>query len=405
MAGDRTLELIRNGYPWAGGLRAGAVATPTRVFGRRAVLVGGAAGVRRFYDPRLRRRGAVPPPIKLVLFGPGAVHGLDDAQHHRRKAMFLDVLRPDAVASLADHAQQEWASAIAAWQPGSRVVLFDAAVEVLTASVLPWAGIALAPDQVSRRGRQLATLVDGFAKPGAPYLRAARARWDLQRWARQLVRQVHTGELQPQVGTALHAVSTTPDEKGQLLPDRVAAAELLNVVRPTVAVAWLITFAGKALHEHPEWRERIAGGDERALDAFAQELRRLYPFTPVLAAKARCRQEVHGYELPRGGLVLLDVYGTLHDPTDWDDADAFNPARFLDVSVDPDLLVPQGGGDLASGHRCPGESVVLATLAVSIRALSRLRHTLPPQDLGYDLTEMPTRPASGVVLAIDHKEH
>ena len=78
-----------------------------------------------------------------MLFGPGAVHGLDGTKHHRRKAMFLDVLRPDAVAGLADRAQQEWASAIAAWQPGSRVVLFDAAGEVLAASELPWAGITL----------------------------------------------------------------------------------------------------------------------------------------------------------------------------------------------------------------------------------------------------------------------
>jgi hypothetical protein len=34
--------------------------------------------------PRLRRRGSLPLPLKLVLFGPGTVHGLDDAEHHLR---------------------------------------------------------------------------------------------------------------------------------------------------------------------------------------------------------------------------------------------------------------------------------------------------------------------------------
>src|SRR4051812_18472835 len=114
MLGDRSLELMRGGYPSAARLRAGAEAAPTRVLGKRAVVVAGAAGVKRFYDPRLRRRGALPPPIKLVLFGRGAVHGLDDARHHQRKSIFLAVLTPEAVADLARRAEQGWAAATAA---------------------------------------------------------------------------------------------------------------------------------------------------------------------------------------------------------------------------------------------------------------------------------------------------
>ena len=325
VAADRTFELMRKGYPWASRLRAGAVAVPARVMGRRAVVVGGAAGVRRFYDPRLRRRRAIPPPIKLVLFGRGAVHGLDDTQHHRRKSMFLDVLGPGAVASLVARAEQEWATAAAGWRPGSQVVLFDAAIEILAASVLPWAGIPIGREAVPRRGRQLAAIVDGFAKPGSQYFRAACARWQLNHWARQLVRQARSGEIQPLPGTALHAVATTRDGGRYVLPEQVASVELLNFLRPTVAVAWFVAFAGRALHEHPQWRERIANGDDAAADAFAQEVRRLYPFTPVLAAKARRKQAVLGYQVPRGGLVILDVYGTLHDPDDWPDPEAFDP--------------------------------------------------------------------------------
>jgi fatty-acid peroxygenase len=400
MAGDRTLDLLREGYPWATRVRAGAAAVPARVLGRRAVIVGGPAGVRRFYDERLRRRRAFPPPIKLVLFGRGAVHGLDDARHQARKAMFLDVLTRESVERLARHAEREWASATAAWKPGSRVVLFDAAVEVLAASVLPWAGIPVAPEEIPRRGRQLAAIVEGFAKPGPKYLQAVSARWQLDRWARRLVRQVRRGEIQPATGTALHAVANAREKRLRTLPDRVAAVELLNFIRPTVAAAWFIAFAGKALHAHSEWRERIAGGDEAALAAFTQEVRRLYPFTPVLAAKARCKQEVLGYALPRGGLVVLDVYGTLHDPAHWPEPESFKPERFLEMPIDPDTFVPQGGGDVATGHRCPGEPVVLAMIAAAVRELSRLAHTQSPQDLGYDLTQMPTRPASGVVLTV-----
>ena len=155
---------------------------------------------------------------------------------------------------------------------------------------------------------------------------------------------------------------------------------------------------GKALHEHPEWWRRIADGDEVALAAFVQEVRRLYPFVPVLAARTRTTQDVLGVPLPRGGLVVLDVHGTDHDPAHWPDPDRFDPNRFLQGSVDLDTLVPQGGGDVATGHRCPGEAVTLTMLAVAARVLARTPYTLPAQDLGYDLSRIPTRPRSGVIL-------
>ena len=379
-------------------LRQGEQAVPTRLLGRRAAVIGGPAGVRRFYDPRLKRRGAFPPPIKLVLFGPGPVHGLDDAEHRLRKALFLGVITPETVAELGERAERRWAATAGRWSGRDRVVLFDEAVQVLAASVLPWAGVPISEDELPLRARQLATVLHGFATPGPAYARAVLARLRVGRWAKGLVRAVRSGRFDPPRGTALEAAARATDQKGELLPERVAATALLNVVRPTVAVAWFVAFAGKALHEHPEWRERIASGDDRALDAFVQEVRRLYPFVPILAARAREAQDVLGVRVPCGGLVVLDVHGTDHDPAHWPDPDRFDPERFLGAPVDPDTLVPQGGGDVATGHRCPGEGVTLTMLAVAVRALARLPRGIPPQDLGYDVTRIPTLPRSGVVL-------
>lgn len=398
MQRDRTLELIRQGYPWAARLRRGAPAVPTRLLGRPAVVVGGPDGVRRFYDPRLRRRGAFPPVIKLVLFGPGTVHGLDDAEHHVQKAMFLDVLRADAVRELEQRAEGEWETAVRRWSGRERVVLFDEAVQVVAASVLPWAGVPMTVGELPRVARRLAAVLDGFATPGPAYARAVAARIAVGRWSRRLIRQVREGRLHPPAGTALAAAAAARDARGRLLSARVAGVALLNVVRPAVAVAWFIAFAGRALAGHPEWRARIAGGDEEALAAFVQEVRRAAPFVPVLAAKAREGQDVLGVPLRRGGLVVLDVHGTDHDPQKWPDPDRFDPDRFLRESIDPDALVPQGGGDLATGHRCPGEAVTLALLAAAVRTLARAPFKLPPQDLDVDLSRVPTRPHSGVVL-------
>jgi fatty-acid peroxygenase len=355
--------------------------------------------VRRFYDPRLQRQGAFPAALKLLLFGPGTVHGLDDEEHHLRKALFLEVITPESVTALAARAEREWATTIGRWSGREQVVLFDEAVQALAASVIPWAGVPIDAQELPRRARQLATVLDGFATPGPAYARAVGARLAIGRWARRLIRDTRDGRIHPPSGTALHAVAQARDSAGALLPERVAATELLNVIRPTVAVAWFVTFAGSALHQNPAWRERIADGDRAALDAFAQEVRRLYPFVPVLTARARSDQEVLGVHLPRGGLVVLDVHGTNHDPVVWADPERFDPERFLHGTVDPDTLVPQGGGTVVTGHRCPGEGVTLTMIAVASQALATAARSLPAQDLRIDLSRIPTLPASRVLLA------
>ncbi|NAZ84369.1 cytochrome P450 [Kineococcus sp. R8] len=397
---DPSIDLVRQGYPWAARVRDGRLAAPLRFLGRRSAVVGGPEGVRRFYDDRLRRRGAFPPPVKLVLFGAGAVHGLDDAEHHHRKALFVRALSPAAVRQLGERAEREWALATRDWTAGRPhdVVLFDEAVQVLTRAVTGWAGVPCGPAELSRRARQLATVVDGFGRPGPAWVRAALARAQLDRWAAGVVRGTRRGDVHPPAGSVLQLTADATDLRGRPLPDRVAAVELLNVLRPTVAVAWFVAAAGRALAEHPGWRERIADGDAGALAAFCHEVRRVHPFVPVLAARARTAQDVEGVRVPRGGFVVLDVHGTTHDPRHWPDPDRFDPGRFLDATPDPDTLVPQGGGDVATGHRCPGEGVTLTVLAVAVRALARLPFSLPPQDLGCDDSVMPTRPRSGVVI-------
>jgi fatty-acid peroxygenase len=97
-------------------------------------------------------------------------------------------------------------------------------------------------------------------------------------------------------------------------------------------------------------------------------------------------------------LTILDIYGTLHDPRLWPDADRFDPDRFAAGPPDPDCLVPQGGGDPATGHRCPGEGVTVDMIRTAMRQLARTDYRVPEQDLRYPLRRLPTRPRSGFVL-------
>jgi fatty-acid peroxygenase len=186
----------------------------------------------------------------------------------------------------------------------------------------------------------------------------------------------------------VHQVALHTETGGDLLPERVAAVELLNFIRPTVAVAWFVTFTAHALLRHPI----------REPEAFVHEVRRFYPFVPFLAARTREEFLWHGQHFPHGRLVLLDVYGTDHDPDTWPDPESFDPQRFADRPPTAWDLVPQGGGDPHHGHRCAGEDPAVRLIMQAATILSALDYQVPEQDLSIRLDRMPTRPRSGFVI-------
>ncbi|MFD0484476.1 cytochrome P450 [Kineococcus sp. GCM10028916] len=405
---DLLLTLVTRGFD--GLPRLSGAPLPTRLMGRRALLLRGPQGVRTFYDSsRTARSGAVPGVLSNVLFGRGAVHGLDDAEHRVRKELFTSVLAPENVQSLLTESGAQWRRTVLGWQRGrGRFVLFEEAVHVLGRSVLRWSGVSDGEDEQrdTRRAHDLMLIVDGFGSAGRRFLRARAARSRCERWARDAVRQARAGGAAG--SSALGAIAHHRDTHGDLLDERTAAVELLNVLRPTVAVAWLVCQAAVALHENPDWRDIVLaadaagdrGGAEELAVAVAHEVRRRYPFVPALAARVRRDGEVDGQRLRRGDRLVIDVVGTHRDPAEWPRPEAFDPDRFLGQGMCPvsHAFLPQGAGDARTGHRCPGEPATVRLLAQAVRVLASVEHRLPAQDLRMAPRPVPSRPASGYLL-------
>jgi fatty-acid peroxygenase len=63
-------------------------------------------------------------------------------------------------------------------------------------------------------------------------------------------------------------------------------------------------------------------------------------------------------------------------------------------------FVTQGGGYPAVGHRCPGERLATELLKIALRMLTReMEYAVPAQDLRIDLSRMPAKPESGLVIS------
>lgn len=401
---DRTLPLLAEGYAW---LPNRMRDTPgpvvrTRILGRPALALRGPEAVRFFYDEgNVHRHRAIPEPVLATLFGHGAVHTLDGAAHRARKSLFLPLLEPGRIAGLVEHTTVAWDDAVPEWSRRGSVVLFDEASRVLCAGVHRWAGIPL-DDSGSDAGataRDMIAMVDGFATAGPRHLRARRARARQEERLGRLVCDVRTGTVTAPADSVLELVCRHRDAGGEPLDEKTAAVELLNIVRPTTAVAWFVAFTAHALHTWPEHRAPLAEGDPPFTAAFAHEVRRFYPFVPFLGGLAARDLYWRGEWIPAGGLVVLDVYGQNHDESLWGDPYAFRPRRFLERPVQRDELIPQGGGDPATGHRCPGEGVTVGVLEALAVRLARMEYTVPEQNLTIPLHRVPTRPQSGVLLS------
>jgi fatty-acid peroxygenase len=398
---DCTLPLLLEGYEFISRRcrRFHSDLFRGRVLGEPVLFMSGPDAARTLYDAELfRRADAAPRLVQKTLFGTGGVQMLDEEAHRQRKAMFLSLMSKASIQRFLMLAQAEWDGAIAAWQDQPQIVLLDQAGVLLGRAALRWSGLPAVEPDASRVARDCATMVGGFASVGLRMWRAREARVRGERWARDIIERIRNKDLEVEAGSAARVIAEHVQLDSERLPVEVAAVELLNVIRPIVAIGQWVAYLALALRDHPRYRERLRS-DAALVEAFVQEVRRFYPFTPFVGARARKRFVWRGARFEEGMLALLDVYGALHDERVWDRPDEFWPERFLNFTPGPFDFIPQGGGDFQTGHRCAGEWLTIEVLKQALNVLARtIRYELPAQDMRYSLKEVPTAPRSGVIL-------
>ncbi|RCV40785.1 hypothetical protein SETIT_9G083300v2 [Setaria italica] len=102
------------------------------------------------------------------------------------------------------------------------------------------------------------------------------------------------------------------------------------------------------------------------LQCIISETLRLYPAAPLLLpheSSADCK--VGGYDVPRGTMLLVNVYAIHRDPAVWEDPAEFRPERFEGGKAEGRLLMPFGMGR----RKCPGETLALRTVGLVLGTL------------------------------------
>ncbi|MFE0554900.1 cytochrome P450 [Paenibacillus sp. NPDC058910] len=399
---DHSLNVLREGYLFITNRTIGFQSDlfETRLLGERAICMRGEEAARLFYDQeKFVRGGAAPKRVLKTLFGEDGVQTLDGEEHHHRKAMFMSLMSREALHSMREITRKHWELAVRRWESEDKVEIYKEAQEILCRVACEWAAVPLPEAEVKEKTGLLADMIEATAALGIKHRKGRYARAKAEKWIQYLVDDVRSGAIDPQQGSTLHTMSWHRDLRGELLDKETAAVEILNILRPIVAVAIYVCFTALAVIQQPEEREKLMTSDEKLLKNFVQEVRRFYPFFPFAPARARKDFTWNGYAFDKGVLTILDLYGTNHHPDLWDQPELFKPDRFDDWNGSPFNFIPQGGGDHHMGHRCAGEWITLEIMKESLDFLAnKMSYEVPVQDVSFSFHNMPSLPHSRIVI-------
>lgn len=105
------------------------------------------------------------------------------------------------------------------------------------------------------------------------------------------------------------------------------------------------------------------------LKAVVKETLRFHPPIPFLAREPKQDVEIMGYDIAAGTMVLINTWAIGRDDASWDEADKFQPERFLNYSIDfkgfDFELIPFGAGR----RGCPGTAFAMANIELVLANL------------------------------------
>jgi fatty-acid peroxygenase len=401
---DHTLAFLRDGYEF---ISRRCDELNTDIFAGCILLypvvcVRGAEAAEMFYGRgHFTRQGAMPPTTMRLLQDKGSVQSLDGAAHRHRKAMFVKLLmNAEAEAELVKLFRAEWLRAVDDWAKKPSIVLFDEANLVLTRAICRWMKVPLDEKSDVEMAYELSSMIENAGTAGPAALMALMRRRKTERYIEKLVAKIRGGNSAIPADAPIALVANHRDPDGKQLSQNAAAVEILNILRPTVAIGRFVMFAAIALRDHPAWRAALAGSDDTQYERFAEEVRRLYPFFPVIGGRTTEAFEWKGHQFQAGDWVLLDLHGTDHDPRLFRNPDQFDPDRQLSWRDQGYDFIPQGAGNTRTDRRCPGEQFTVAITREATRLMvEAMDYDVPEQDLSMPLNKMPAKPASGMILA------
>lgn len=389
------------------------------LFGRRTLLLNVPEAVRHVLVDATGRYSRTPATLRLLrpVLGKGLLLSEGAAWKLQRRTL-APAFAPRAVALLAPHMRAATEEALDGLPTNGPVDLLGftqaLALEIagrtmVSLGMVRWrAGLR---NRLERYGRHAGLhLLDIMLPPRVPAPHDLPRRWHGRRWmaligrivaARQEERRPDpsgaTGAPQRDLLDLILAARDPETGRGfspEEVRDQVATMLLAGHETTALGLFWSLTLLAQA----PDWQERLAeeaGAAEQPLTrAVVEEALRLYPPAFAIGRLAREHDEVAGWRLRPGEVVIIAPWVLHRHRRLWEAPEAFDPRRFLAPAAPPDRFtyMPFGAGP----RICIGAHFALTESVLVISALlRRFRVALA--------TDRPVMPVGVMTTRPDHR--
>ena len=350
----------------------------------------------------------------------------------RQRRLVQPLFTRRQIAAYAELMAEEAAAVAGRWDRATRNGWSVDANAEMVGLALRVVGRAIFGDDVARAGavldsafpvlnrhtfrRAMSPLAPPASWPTPDNRRAARARRALYEVVDELIahRQRAGADGEDLLSRLLLARDPDTGEAMDLQQVRDEALIFLLAGHETTSTA--LTFTLHLLGRHPSEQQLVLDELDTVLDgrpptlddapalertAMAiKEAMRLYPPAYALGRLSVTENEVGGYSIPAGAYVVMSQFATHRHPQFWDDAEAFDPARFTperEGARHSHAYFPFGGGPRA----CIGSHFAMleATMAVAL-LLQRFRISSDQEDVPLDTEGITLRPKGAVPIQL-----
>ncbi|KAH9918270.1 cytochrome P450 [Fomitopsis serialis] len=117
------------------------------------------------------------------------------------------------------------------------------------------------------------------------------------------------------------------------------------------------------------------------INAILKEVHRYHPAVSIVSRSPSEHDEYGGYFVPKGAWVIFNLWAITHDDTIYNDPDAFNPDRHLNLPEGVAYLDPRDVTFGLGKRICPGINLANAQIALFMaQVLSAFHITMPSTD-------------------------
>lgn len=216
----------------------------------------------------------------------------------------------------------------------------------------------------------------------------------------------------------LDLLITARDDEGARLSHREIRDQIVTfIVAGHETVASALTWSWALLARRPELMERLHEEAVRVLGGRAPEYAdldqlefaravfdetlRLYPPAWLITRNAMAEDELAGWRIPKGALIILSPYLLHRHPDVWTNPESFDPDRFINGQIERSAFIPFGAGI----RQCIGKDFAYVEAVLMLAGIAqRFMFTYPSGTLPPKPDPLVTiRPANGLRLALTHR--